>query len=836
VTSHHPQIPYDVGLIEEIAARMDLRTPNREALEEVAKRFDAAAGAPFEAVCDVATAVGKTWLAGGLIEYLAASGVRHFLIVVPGRTILDKTVANLTAGHPKSILGGMESEPLVITADNFNTGAVGAALHDENQVKVLVFTVQSLIKPKKNDKRTRKHQEWLGEDLYQYLRNADDLVVIADEHHWYSEKAKAFFDTVRDLDPMGLVGLTATPAKSDLDKVVYRYPLARAIADGYVKTPVLVGRKDDASGVETQLRDGLLLLEAKQKAADAYSAAIGLPRVNAVMFVVADTIDNANAVAEVLRKPGLFHTDYEQRVLVIHSQAPDDALARLEAVEDPDSPVRVIVSVSMLKEGWDVKNIYVICSFRPSISETLTEQTLGRGLRLPWGAYTGVELLDTVEVLSHERYKKLLEQAGVLLKGLTQVRSVTPVLTPAAHEPDGDPIPASTDVDEPPPEASDTVLVTPAVSDPAPSAPTAADPVAPAAPGGPGSSEEPGAAPAPLGGLLVSSMEERSTDAGAQAEAVKQPVKPTSEIVLPKVVRTVTARSFSLSDVPDEEFTKLGEKLAAAAGTTLERKRLDVIADPTAPSGYRLVPTDATETIAASTPSLPYGNAKVALQEAILGLDVVETSKASLNAAKRLAQAVVDGAGTADALASYLTTAIHATARIINARYRRAPEVVDMHVESTAFAPVRLNDRPAEPNRYGKFSKRAAYSGWQRSQHPLVWFDTTPERDLALLADAEENVSIWTRIQRGELVIEWTDGRYSPDFYVHYDQIHYLLEVKADKDVADATVQAKKAAAEKWARYVTDHGDHGTWRYLLVPQSVVNTAKTLEAVIGQTAA
>ena len=107
----------------------------------------------------------------------------------------------------------------------------------------------------------------------------------------------------------------------------------------------------------------------------------------------------------------------------MHSDAPDDVLARLAAVEEPTSTVRVIVSVSMLKEGWDVKNIFVICSLRPSISDVLTEQTLGRGLRLPWGAYTGVELLDTVEVISHERYAELLRKADVLLEGLTEVAS-----------------------------------------------------------------------------------------------------------------------------------------------------------------------------------------------------------------------------------------------------------------------------------------------------------------------------------------------------------------------------------------------------------------------------
>jgi type III restriction enzyme len=52
---------------------------------------------------------------------------------------------------------------------------------------------------------------------------------------------------VRDLDAAGLIGLTATHAKADLEKIIYRYPLARAIADRFVKAPVLVGRKDTAA-------------------------------------------------------------------------------------------------------------------------------------------------------------------------------------------------------------------------------------------------------------------------------------------------------------------------------------------------------------------------------------------------------------------------------------------------------------------------------------------------------------------------------------------------------------------------------------------------------------
>src|SRR5207253_6647139 len=81
---------------------------------------------------------------------------------------------------------------------------------------------------------------------------------------------------------------------------------------------------------------------------------------------------------------------------------------------EPANPFRIVISVGMLKEGWDVKNVYVIASMRASVSDMLTEQTLGRGLRLPFGRYTDVELLDTLEVLGHERYEDLLKKAGVL--------------------------------------------------------------------------------------------------------------------------------------------------------------------------------------------------------------------------------------------------------------------------------------------------------------------------------------------------------------------------------------------------------------------------------------
>ena len=132
------------------------------------------------------------------------------------------------------------------------------------------------------------------------------------------------------------------------------------------------------------------------------------------MLVIAPTIPEAEEVEGIVTDPGFAGGRYAERVLTVHSSAPDEVLKQLADLEELSSPYRIVISVGMLKEGWDVKNVYVIASLRASVSNILTEQTLGRGLRLPFGAYTGIELLDTLEVLGHERYQELLRKAGVL--------------------------------------------------------------------------------------------------------------------------------------------------------------------------------------------------------------------------------------------------------------------------------------------------------------------------------------------------------------------------------------------------------------------------------------
>jgi type III restriction enzyme len=315
-------VKYDKGLIDEISSRMDLRAPNKAALDKIVKsiKFDEFR----EVVCDLATGVGKTYLASALVDYLAEQGVRNVLIVTPGKTIQDKTIGNFTPGHPKFVPGG-EYRPLLVTAENFARGQVGDALHEPNTLKLFVFNVQQLIRPAANvSRRVREVDEFIGGDLYSHLQAANDLVVIADEHHVYRSQAKAFSSAVRDLNPRALVGLTATPDPADEDKVVYRYSLAEAIADGLVKVPVIVYRQDGHKDIETQLADACHLRRVKAAAYSTWAEGTDLAPVNPVLFVVCQTVEDAKETANLLA--GESFIGDPAAVLEVTSQSSDAAL------------------------------------------------------------------------------------------------------------------------------------------------------------------------------------------------------------------------------------------------------------------------------------------------------------------------------------------------------------------------------------------------------------------------------------------------------------------------------------------------------------------------------
>ena len=151
----------------------------------------------------MATGVGKTFVLAAAIEYYAALGQHRFAVVTPGRTILQKTIAN-SSRPPEEPVGGMDVEPLVVTAENFAT--VDHA--EEDRVRLDVFSVQSLLKPTGKQGRRTTFHETLGDAFYAYLQERDDLVLRRRAPRLLRAGVLA---AIRDLEPSILVGLTATP-------------------------------------------------------------------------------------------------------------------------------------------------------------------------------------------------------------------------------------------------------------------------------------------------------------------------------------------------------------------------------------------------------------------------------------------------------------------------------------------------------------------------------------------------------------------------------------------------------------------------------------------------
>lgn len=817
-------LPPDLESISEVSASLDLREPNERAIKTMAicihEHYLVSSDGFFEGVVDSATGMGKSFIIAGAIDYFAAQGARNFAIVTPGSTIQNKTIDQYTAGHPKSLVDLMEVDPLVVHSGNFDSASMASAFDDEDQVKLFVFTIQSLLKPgTKAGRKTHEFKEGLGKAFYEHLDGLDDLMIFADEHHVYG--GPKFSDALRGLTPLALFGLTATPDEKAMQKTgiakIFQYPLAAAIADRYVKTPVVVGRKDDRTDENTQLLDGGILLREKDVLLAQYSGSTGEPRIKPIMLVSCQDIIHAEEKVAFLRSENFFAGEYadEDVVLQVDSSQPDAALEALDRVEDPDSPTRIIVQVGMLKEGWDVKNVYVIASLRSSISDVLTEQTLGRGLRLPFGTYVEgdeYQLLNELEVVSHERYLDLLRRADALSQSFIDFETVV------TAEGKTEKVKIQTPVDG----ASELN------GGPGPSSPEAGGDIA--------SPDSPIASFENSGHIHIVDADDRLQKV-IEAAKKRTPIFPESKfepLLVPRVRTEAVAQAFTLADVTDSSaFRELGRKLASNPEKFLSRTRLSGNIDKSARTAG-LTGRAAGTKVLASTAFESEDDGRLAVMQRVLASPSVTNRPAEAGQVKRLLDLVLEGAGGQSnvLLTNYARRVGDRIVEEINVQLSKntskgsqVREVVDAE---TFVARERLAREKTSDDHYGKFERGVGYIGWSSGLYEQAWFDSAPERDLAVILDEESAIQLWIRLELNDLPILWNGARqsYNPDLLaVDQDEIRWVIEVKADKDVDTAVVQDKRQAAESWANTVSADSRFGAWKYLLVSETDLADAK-----------
>lgn len=378
----------------------------------------------FPSFCfDMATGIGKTRLMGASIYYLyKTKGYKHFFILAPGNTIYDKLRKESNPAHPKYIFKGLEAEmgrPKVYDGENYTRYPVryvqGEMIFEKtSEIQIFIFNIGKIFNSKTDTTfKFHKYQETLGSSFADVLAKFDDLVICMDEAHRYY--APASMKAISYLKPVLGLEFTATPKTHN--NVIYSYDLAKG-AGKYLKIPVVMGRTNtggySADDIEEmKIRDGLTLHENRKKVVYQFCLDNNLDYVKPIVLIACKDTENAKKIRAMIDCDTFNHGRYRGKVIEIHSnmkgEETEENIRKLLSIESAKNPAEIVLHVYKLKEGWDVNNLFTIIPLNAAKSDILALQTIGRGLRLPFGAITGNEAIDTLDIVAHDHYREIVE-------------------------------------------------------------------------------------------------------------------------------------------------------------------------------------------------------------------------------------------------------------------------------------------------------------------------------------------------------------------------------------------------------------------------------------------
>lgn len=873
--------------VNAIGNRLSLRQPQRDALEILAriceiipleKGSDAAKAletikSEFSTVTDferefpslcfaIATGVGKTRLMGAFITYLTrAEGVRHFFVLAPNLTIYNKLIADFTPGTPKYVFQGIAefavNPPEIITGDNYESGhgVRGNKLFDDG-VHINIFNISKINSEIRGGKQARimRLREVMGVPYFDYLSQLDDLVLLMDESHRY--RGSAGINAINELRPILGLELTATPQVEKGTKpepfcnVIYSYPLSEALKDGFVKEPAVATRENfdpknySKEGLEKlKLEDGIHVHEETKTQLELYSRENNVRRVKPFMLVVAEDTTHASAIKAVIEDPTFFGGQYKGRVIEVHSQQKgvekDENVQLLLSVEDPENPVEIVIHVNMLKEGWDVTNLYTIVPLRAANSKTLVEQSIGRGLRLPYGKRTGVPAVDRLTIVSHDRFQEIVEEANrpgsIIRTGIIIGRDIPLERSKV--------VVAETTVVErligstTPPEASAPGLVQkPLFTEP----------------------EEQKIAQTTLEVLREFERLPASADL-KKPEVLKKIIERVTEAVRPTqpslpgtaepvdiakvVAQTIDVRNELSIDIPRIIVTPKGDTTSGFKPFALDCKaiRLQPVSQEIliqhlqSNERFRLRSGDAV---------IPEARLEDYLVRGLMDFDDInydDHAELLYTLAGQMVNHVQSYLPNPDDVLNVLQAHQQTLVQSIHAQmqnhYEETATEFDVQV-SRGFVTLRPNNYSLAANEKTRHFRTTVddkllirgmlFDGFQKSLYSVLKFQSNSERMMAVILENDKSVLKWLKPAKGDFRIYYAhDDEYVPDFAVETKDARYLCEPKGKDEMNDETVLAKARAASLWCQRATEHAGGKPWKYLLIPHDMVDESKTL---------
>ena len=875
------------GTVSKIKYAMSLRTPQEEALSyldaisthcdykrddketveaaaseysennrKVRTKFD------FPSFCyAMATGIGKTRLMGACIYYLyKTKGYKHFFILAPGNTIYDKLRKESNPAHPKYIFKGLEAEmgrPRVWDGENYDQYPVkyeqGSLFVDHtSEIQLFIFNIGKIFNSKTDTQfNFHKFKETLGASFADVLAQFDDLVICMDEaHHYY---APASMKAINYLRPILGLEFTATPKSPS--NVIYSYDVARGAAEGYLKIPVVMGRsniagysQDDIE--EMKIRDGLTLHEHRKTVLREYCANNELDYVKPIVLIACKDTEHAKKIRTLIDSDDFMNGKYKGKVIEIHSkqtgEESEENVRLLLSIESAANPIEIVLHVYKLKEGWDVNNLFTIIPLNAAKSDILAMQTIGRGLRLPFGEQTGNEDLDTLDIVAHDHYRELvdeirnsdifryrdLDKSGVEdsesvdvsstfeegqlsfvdeaitaagIKSFDQVRNPQTQLeiyqayvknfmaSQQKNRKSDDPNQLS--LFDVAPEVMQTGETQ--------AASTAPDSATAPAPGNKAGSRRP---------MTQEEFTKTVTEYSAKAISVpKILVQTTSEVKFNRFEVKCTIQDFEIATAKIERFDVINQHLL----TVVDAQALEV--------------EDARNTLACM---LLDSISELSYDDADFIIDVVE---------QYLAQIPGDEEEKKKIVRRYAGLIVNDIKKQIYAHMDRKTQ--DVHIvqkDLIVFRKFVKNVKKDGQVRYDKpFTdksniKKYLFTGYKKSYYPANAFDSDTERQFSIILEEDPDVIRWIKPPLNQLGLFWKAGQqYNPDFLVETTTGKYMVEVKALNEVNNEEVVSKAREGIRWCTFATTADpDHKSWEYRLISDDNIHPGNTCKYTLG----
>ena len=829
----------------------------------------------FPSLCfALATGVGKTRLMGAFIAYLhLAHGINNFFVLAPNLTIYNKLIADFTPNTPKYVFKGISefavNPPKLISGDNYEQQDLTMGMDNLfGEITINVFNISKINSEVRGGKepKIKRMREVLGDSYFNYLANLPDLVLLMDESHRY--RAQAGMRAINELNPLFGLELTATPfvestkAPIPFKNVIVDYPLARAMDDGFVKMPAVVTQRNfDAKNYtpeeieKIKLEDGVRVHENTKVELMTYARENNVAVVKPFMLVIARDTTHAAQLLSLLESDNFYNGRYQGKVIQVDSSKSgkdeEEMIERLLAVESVGEPTEIVIHVNMLKEGWDVTNLYTIVPLRAANARTLIEQSIGRGLRLPYGKRTGVEVVDRLNIIAHDRFQEIIDEAN---KG-DSVLKLKQVILDAPSEDD----------------KKVSVQVYSGVETKLGLAETSSENTKQ------GISETNSSVDyQPVFKTETEKRIARKVMEAAAKYASRPSEAPTSQALLTVEIREKIVQEVQTALQPAQgellvDELDIAEIVAKTTETmvnqTIDIPRITVVPSGAVSTGFHPFKLDLSSlNLQPSEREITIHNLHTNKQSSLsaeLGMkekrpeDYIVFSLMDFDDIDYFTQAdlLYDLAGQ---MVTHLRTYLSEEEVLSVLDKERRLIAREIHAQMMAYfwekaasyeARVSQGFSTLKPCNYTVSAdepihsvrqtpkdvsriKQMLFGCFSKCLYPLQKFDSDTERRFAVIL--ERDAQKWFKPAQGQFQIYWKSGldskEYIPDFVVETEDSIWLVETKAGKDLKDPEVLAKADAAFEWCKHATDYalqhnGKH--WRYVLIPHDEVAESKKL---------